>query len=39
VEEYSYYFGFVIPGSTNNWQQTIITSGEGNMIPAEVLSG
>ena len=32
-------FGFVIPGSTNNWDQTIDAADEDQMIPTEVLSG
>ena len=31
-------FGFVIPGSTNDWEQ-IIEAKEGGVLPAEVLSG
>eukprot|EP00828_Plagiopyla_frontata_P041120 TRINITY_DN5771_c0_g1_i1.p3 TRINITY_DN5771_c0_g1~~TRINITY_DN5771_c0_g1_i1.p3 ORF type:complete len:139 (-),score=25.65 TRINITY_DN5771_c0_g1_i1:138-554(-) len=37
AEFFEFKFGFVIPGSTNSWQQ-IIFSAE-NMIPKEVLSG
>ena len=32
-------FGFVIPKSTNNWDQTILTAEPEQMIPAEQLSG
>lgn len=37
--EWSFDFGFVIPGSTNSWEQIIEGAGKGKMIPAEVLSG
>jgi hypothetical protein len=37
--EWRFEFGFVIPGSTNSWQQTIEAAGEGNMLPADLLSG
>ena len=36
IEEWLFDFGFVIPNSTNTWQQ-VIEADEGNMIPAEVL--
>eukprot|EP00164_Ancoracysta_twista_P001004 GFYU01001311.1.p1 GENE.GFYU01001311.1~~GFYU01001311.1.p1 ORF type:complete len:151 (-),score=36.12 GFYU01001311.1:202-654(-) len=39
IEEWGFEFGFVIPGSTNTWQNCIESAGEANMIPAEVLSG
>ena len=39
LEEWKFNFGFVIPGSTNSWQCVIESAGEGQMIPAEVLSG
>jgi retinal rod rhodopsin-sensitive cGMP 3',5'-cyclic phosphodiesterase subunit delta len=35
IEEWFFDFGFVIPNSTNTWQQ-VIEADEGNMIPAEV---
>lgn len=38
-EFFEFQFGFVIPGSTNSWQQTILADKEGGIIPAEVLSG
>ena len=38
VETLFFEFGFVIPGSTNSWEQTIVAD-EGNVMPAEVLSG
>ena len=31
-------FGFVIPGSTNDWEQIMIAKEDG-VLPAEVLSG
>ena len=37
-ERWNFRFGFVMPGSTNTWQQ-VIEADTGNMIPAEVLSG
>lgn len=39
VEAFEFKFGFVIPGSTNTWQQTIDAASEENMLPAEMLSG
>ena len=38
VEKLHFKFGFVMPGSTNTWDQ-IIDADQENMIPAEVLSG
>jgi retinal rod rhodopsin-sensitive cGMP 3',5'-cyclic phosphodiesterase subunit delta len=35
--EWNFKFGFVIPNSTNSWQQVIEAADE--MMPAEVLSG
>jgi len=37
VEIWAYDFGFVIPGSENSWET--IVAGDGNMMPAAVLSG
>ena len=37
IEQWNFAFGFVIPGSTNSWQQVIEAADE--MMPAEVLSG
>lgn len=37
IETWSFRFGFVIPGSSNSWQQVI--EGADQMIPAEQLSG
>ncbi len=39
LEEWNFEFGFVIPNSTNTWQQTIESAGEGNMLPASALNG
>eukprot|EP00297_Palpitomonas_bilix_P018800 CAMPEP_0113899758 /NCGR_PEP_ID=MMETSP0780_2-20120614/20246_1 /TAXON_ID=652834 /ORGANISM="Palpitomonas bilix" /LENGTH=145 /DNA_ID=CAMNT_0000892035 /DNA_START=48 /DNA_END=485 /DNA_ORIENTATION=- /assembly_acc=CAM_ASM_000599 len=39
IEVWDFEFGFVIPGSTNSWEQTIYGAGDGNMIPVEVLNG
>uniref|UniRef100_A0A7S3IPN4 GMP phosphodiesterase delta subunit domain-containing protein n=1 Tax=Strombidium inclinatum TaxID=197538 RepID=A0A7S3IPN4_9SPIT len=38
VETLFFEFGFVIPNSTNSWEQTIVAD-SGNVLPAEVLSG
>jgi len=38
-ETFEFKFGFVIPGSTNTWQQTIDAVDQDQMMPAEVLSG
>jgi retinal rod rhodopsin-sensitive cGMP 3',5'-cyclic phosphodiesterase subunit delta len=37
--EWFFDFGFVIPNSTNSWQQTIEAAGEGSMKSADELSG
>eukprot|EP00930_Biecheleria_cincta_P093251 TRINITY_DN83489_c0_g1_i1.p1 TRINITY_DN83489_c0_g1~~TRINITY_DN83489_c0_g1_i1.p1 ORF type:complete len:149 (-),score=35.16 TRINITY_DN83489_c0_g1_i1:96-542(-) len=39
LEEWNFHFGFVIPNSTNTWQQVIEAADEEEMIPAELLSG
>jgi len=39
LEEWDFYFGFVIPDSTNSWQQTIEAAHEEEMLPPELLSG
>ncbi|KAI6660537.1 Retinal rod rhodopsin-sensitive cGMP 3',5'-cyclic phosphodiesterase subunit delta-like [Oopsacas minuta] len=39
LEGWSFKFGFVIPNSTNSWEQVIEAAGEGHMLPAEMLSG
>ena len=36
-EEWKFQFGFVMPASTNSWQQVIEAADE--MMPAEVLNG
>lgn len=38
IERMDFDFGFVIPGSTNSWDQTI-EADVGEVMPAEVLSG
>ena len=38
VETLFFEFGFVIPNSTNTWEQ-IIVADEENILPKEVLSG
>lgn len=35
--EWSFTFGFVIPGSTNTWQSLIEAAPESQMIPANIL--
>ncbi|KAA0162096.1 hypothetical protein FNF28_04842 [Cafeteria roenbergensis] len=39
VETMTFEFGFVIPGSTNTWEQTIVSAPKGSVIPAHLLSG
>ena len=39
IEEWFFDFGFVIPGSTNSWQQIIQAAGEDQMMAAADLSG
>merc|ERR1719265_982407 len=39
LEGWHFDFGFVIPGSTNSWQQTIEAQDEAEMLPAELLDG
>lgn len=38
VEALDFKFGFVIPGSTNSWDQ-VIEADVGQVMPAEMLSG
>ena len=38
IETLRFDFGFVIPGSTNSWEQTIVAD-EGHVMPADILSG
>ena len=37
MEEWNFQFGFVIPNSTNTWQQTIEAAEESKMLPAHAL--
>jgi retinal rod rhodopsin-sensitive cGMP 3',5'-cyclic phosphodiesterase subunit delta len=37
LEEWHFQFGFVIPNSTNTWQQTIEAAEESKMMPASAL--
>ena len=39
LEGWTFNFGFVIPNSTNTWEQVIEAAGEGQMLPPEMLSG
>jgi retinal rod rhodopsin-sensitive cGMP 3',5'-cyclic phosphodiesterase subunit delta len=39
IEEWFFTFGFVIPGSTNSWQQQIEAAAPDQMMSAELLSG
>ena len=39
LEQWSFSFGFVIPNSTNTWQQIIRSAGKDKMMNPEVLSG
>ena len=39
MEEWHFQFGFVIPNSTNTWQQTIEAAEESQMLPAQALDG
>lgn len=39
IETNRFYFGFVIPHSTNNWEQVIEAKAPEEMIPVEILSG
>jgi len=39
MEEWHFQFGFVIPNSTNTWQQTIEAAEESKMMPASALNG
>lgn len=36
--EWKFRFGFVIPGSTNTWQQTIEAAEDEQMLPADLIS-
>lgn len=39
LEEWYFYFGFVIPNSTNTWQSIIDAAPAQDMIPVSTLSG
>lgn len=39
IEEHKFNFGFVMPGSTNTWEQIIYAAPREKMMPAEQLSG
>ena len=39
IESSRFYFGFVIPNSTNNWEQVIEAKPKEEMIPYHYLSG
>ncbi|CAD6192491.1 unnamed protein product [Caenorhabditis auriculariae] len=39
LEEWFFDFGFVIPDSTNTWQNVIEAAPESQMLPASLLSG
>ena len=38
IEQFGFDFGFVMPNTTNSWEQ-VIDADIGNVMPAEVLSG
>ena len=38
MEEWPFYFGFVMPSTTNTWEN-IIEADRANMMPASMLSG
>ena len=38
IEEWNFQFGFVIPHSTNSWQQTIEAASPAEMLPVEVIN-
>eukprot|EP00826_Nyctotherus_ovalis_P023076 TRINITY_DN1776_c0_g1_i8.p1 TRINITY_DN1776_c0_g1~~TRINITY_DN1776_c0_g1_i8.p1 ORF type:complete len:178 (-),score=35.86 TRINITY_DN1776_c0_g1_i8:136-669(-) len=38
IEEWHFKFGFVIPNSTNTWEQTIEAAAPEDMIPIEILN-
>jgi retinal rod rhodopsin-sensitive cGMP 3',5'-cyclic phosphodiesterase subunit delta len=39
IEQWVFAFGYVIPGSTNSWQQVIEAAPPDQMLPSELLSG
>ena len=38
IEQFHFDFGFVMPNTTNSWEQ-IIDADVGQVLPAEILSG
>ena len=38
MEEWPFYFGFVMPSTTNTWEN-IIEADRANMMPSSMLSG
>ena len=39
IEQWSFTFGYVIPNSTNTWEQIIKSAGKNKMMNPEILSG
>ncbi len=39
IEEWRFKFGFVIPNSTNTWEQTIEAAAPEEMLPVEIING
>ena len=39
IEHWQFKFGFVIPNSTNTWEQTIEAAAPEEMLPIEVING
>eukprot|EP01138_Halocafeteria_seosinensis_P004367 gb/GECG01004467.1/.p1 GENE.gb/GECG01004467.1/~~gb/GECG01004467.1/.p1 ORF type:complete len:135 (+),score=14.22 gb/GECG01004467.1/:1-405(+) len=39
IEEWGFHFGFVIPQSTNSWEQIIERADKDSVLPKEILSG
>lgn len=39
IEKWDFKFGYVIPGSTNSWEQTIYAAKKEDMIPHYLLDG
>jgi len=39
IEQWSFHFGFVMPGSTNTWQQVIAAAAPDQMLDPTLLSG
>ena len=38
IEEWNFAFGFVIPNSTNTWEQTIEAASPEDMVPIEIIN-